>query len=272
MKIHTARVTTLLALCALAALTSACDDGTDDGDQPGTFTASVYGEPFIEVGIPADEFSDDWAVTFDRFIVVVSEVRLGNGQVILSEPRVFDVAKPSQGAGHAVASAEVPGGRYTALAYTIAPSAEALAGNVDEATRALVTASNWSVYVEGRAVRGDVTKRFAWGFDTATTYDPCEIEVHLDGSQGRAQLTIHGDHLFYDDLVSEEPELAFDLIAQSDVDGDGEITLEELAQTDITGQARYQVGSADITQLAAYLAAQTRTLGHIDGEGHCGTR
>ena len=60
-----------------------------------------------------------------------------------------------------------------------------------------------------------------------------------------------------------------DLVAAADADADGVITQVELAALDITTQARYQVGSRDITDLWGYISAQTATVGHIDGEGHC---
>jgi hypothetical protein len=93
---------------------------------------------------------------------------------------------------------------------------------------------------------------------------------HLDpDSTTSAQLTIHGDHFFYDDLDAPNPNLAFDLIASADANNDGDITLAELAAIDITAQTRYQVGSRPITHLRAYIEALTVNLGHIDGEGHC---
>ena len=86
----------------------------------------------------------------------------------------------------------------------------------------------------------------------------------------RDQLTIHADHLFYDSLISEEPAVRFDLIASADIDDDGEVTLAELAAVDITGQSNYGVGNrTDIRDLAAFIAAKSASVGHIDGEGHC---
>ncbi len=67
--------------------------------------------------------------------------------------------------------------------------------------------------------------------------------------------------------------MRFQLFADADADGNHAITLDELAAVDITGLANYQVGNAtDVTDLAAFVVAQTATLGHIDGEGHCQTQ
>lgn len=84
------------------------------------------------------------------------------------------------------------------------------------------------------------------------------------------EITIHGDHLFYDDLFSETPNVAFDLIAAADKDGDGVITELELRKLDIRAQDRYQVGDLTaITDLWSFIEQQTTTLGHFNGEGHC---
>src|SRR5690606_19242015 len=106
-------------------------------------------------------------------------------------------------------------------------------------------------------------------FATDTRYVECHAAADLAEGDASSQLTIHADHLFYDDLDSEEPNVAFDLVASADADANGEVTTEELRALDITAQTRYQVGSRDITELWGFIEAQTATLGHIDGEGHC---
>ncbi|MGA9522055.1 MAG: hypothetical protein WBV82_11350 [Myxococcaceae bacterium] len=127
-----------------------------------------------------------------------------------------------------------------------------------------------SLYVEGTAEKDGQTKHFAWAFDTDTRYSHCDTTIDAkSGETGRAQLTIHGDHLVYDDLFSETPNVAFQLIADADADQDGEITEAELQATDIRTQARYQVGSTGITDLWRFIRFQSTSVGHIDGEGHC---
>ncbi|MEL6182331.1 MAG: hypothetical protein AAFS10_25470, partial [Myxococcota bacterium] len=131
----------------------------------------------------------------------------------------------------------------------------------------------YAMLVEGSATRGTESKTFTWAFATETTYLNCQTQADVEvNSEGVSQLTIHADHLFYDDLVSEEPNVAFDLVASADANGDGEVTQAELAQVDLSTQSRYQVGSAPIQDLWGFIEAQTRTLGHIDGEGHCDTQ
>ena len=252
-------------LLPLALLFAACEGGEE------ALTVRVYGEDFIEAGIPADVFVDGWSVGFDRFLVSVGAVEVA-GAGSLSEPRfqVFDLVEGSEGAGQEVAVAQVPVGRYDDTAFVIAADPDAVAGNASPADMATMKDGGYSLYVAGSARKGTVTKRFQWGFTTRTSYAACASQAQLRvGAPAEVQLTIHGDHLFYDDLFAEEPNVAFDLVAAADVDGDGEVTQAELAAVDLRPLENYQVGSTDITDLWRFIEQQTTTLGHIDGEGHC---
>lgn len=236
-------------------------------EQEITYTAAIYGEEFIEEGIPAAEFVDGWAVQFDHFLVSVGEVTVADAPLNdrATQFQVFDLAKPSDGAGFPVGR-----GTYSLsdahVGYVIGPSADAiagLAGNVDAADVDLMKQGGYSVHVVGSATRGEDSVTFTWGFTTRTVYGDCEP----GGTD--AQLTIHGDHLFYDDLFSEAPDVAFDLIAGA-AGGDGDVSPEDLRAVDITAEERYQVGDlTDITDLWAFIEQQTASLGHINGEGHC---
>ena len=98
----------------------------------------------------------------------------------------------------------------------------------------------------------------------------CEPDLTVaSGGEGTTQLTMHGDHLFYDDLEDAEAEVAFGVLAAADADADGTITRAELEAVDVA-QTGYGVGQySDVTDLWAFVEHLTRTLGHIDGEGHC---
>ena len=261
-----------LGLMAAALLSAGCGD--EEETTFGTYTVSIYGEAFIEEEIPAEEVMDGWSIDFTRFLIAVDSLSASGGSSVTVEGAyVFDLTEGSGGAGHVVSSQEAPTGDYTSLTYRVGAvsAAEAGAGASMEDVAVMVD-MGYSVYVEGVATKGGDTKTFAWGFTTDTTYTNCETTAKVtEGAAGESQLTIHADHFFYDDLVSEEPNVAFDLIASADTDGDGQVTEAELRAVDITTQARYQVGSADISDLWGFIEAQSRTLGHIDGEGHCDT-
>jgi len=230
------------ALAALLFLFCACDD--DDAGES-TLRVTAWGEDFIEQGIPADAFVDGWSVTFDTFVVSVSEVDADG--VVLAGTYEVELSQPSDGEGHELDALTVPAGSAPGLSWSLS-------------TR----------LVRGIATRGDETKSFEWALDVSSRYVDCDTETVLKQDETTdAVLTVHADHLFYDDLDSEDPGVAFDLIAAADVDGDGAVTLAELQAQSLSGQTRYQVGGRDIDNLHGFIEAQARTLGHINGEGHC---
>lgn len=212
-------------------------------DGEGTVTVTAYGESFIEDGIPASEVGDGWSVSFSRFDVSIEDVTVAGADI--SVPATIDLSESSSGEGHVLGSALVPEGDHTGANFTIT-----------------------SVEVEGTGTKGADTKSFNWVFDEATRYSECETTTSVDdGGDATFQITVHADHLLYDSLVSEEPQLLFQALADADADADGNITQAELAATDI---GAYDPGSEDgVDDLWAWLVAQTRTLGHVDGEGHC---
>ncbi len=226
----------------------------------GTVTVAVWGEGFAEEGIPAEEVSDGWAISFERAVVSLGEVELrqdADGEPEASEAafRQVDVTKASNDEGHALFTAEVGTGTYDDVRWRI--------GGPDAQTTP-------ALHVVGSATKGGVTKTFDWAFDNDTRYIRCESTADVPSNgEARILLTLHLDHLFFDSLVDEEPGIAFDLIASADADDDGAVTEAELRAVDIRTQDRYGVGSTGITDLWSYLRYQATNVGHIDGEGHC---
>lgn len=231
------------SLTALVLL-SACDSASD-GES--TLRFAAWGEDFIEQGIPADEFVDGWELTFDSFVVSIEGIE-ADGE---SLPGSFDVelVEPTDGAGHELGTMVLPSGGVPMVSWQIT-----------------------SVSARGAATRDDVTKTFDWVFDVSPRYVECDTGTTLvDEETTDVFLTVHGDHLFFDDLDSSEPQVAFDLIADADADDDGAVSLDELRGQSLDGQVRYQVGSRDIDSLYGFIEAQALLVGHINGEGHCET-
>ena len=257
-----------------AAVLLACD-----ADAGAELTVRAWGEEYIEEGIPADEFDDGWALKYDRFLINLGRVEVGQAGAApaLEESRfqVFDLARASNGEGQLVVAGEVPAGSYSNTQYRIYPAdGDSVAGNASDADVKMMQGARYSVFVSGTATKGGVDKSFAWGFKTSTSYEGCESTGKIaEGRPGAVQVTVHGDHLFYDDLYSETPMLLFGLVAQADDDGDanGEVSQAELEAVDLRPLANYQVGSTDIVDLWRFIEHQTTTIGHIDGEGHCET-
>jgi hypothetical protein len=225
-----------VSVLLVALVSGACAAGE------GEVEVRVWGEAFIEEGIPAAAVTDGWAIDLPRFEVELRDVSVAGASFDAPDP--FDLAQTSDGVGQLVGRASVAAGEYDDAAFTIA-----------------------RVQLEGSAEKGGVVKNFAWTFDMPIDHEECDTstEVPRDGV-GELQITVHADHLFYDSLVSEQPALRFDAIAAADVDADGEVTMAELAATDI---GAYDPGNLAIDDLWSFLAAQAQTMGHVDGEGHC---
>ncbi|MFE8595559.1 hypothetical protein [Archangium violaceum] len=260
---------------------AACTHGSGD------VTFTTYGEDFIEKEIPAEDFEDGWTVKYSKFLVTIGELKVANhgGEVVADAAgaKVFDVHKP--GPVTVVRFPALPAADWDAVSYAIAPSASAEAGNVSAEDMNLLKAKGWSVYMEGTATKGAVTKKFAWGFPLNTLYEHCE---HPDlgegltvpnGGEETVQLTMHGDHLFFDDLQSPDAKMRFDALAAADKPGsggaDGEVTLEELEQVDLTELPVGQYGTggaANVRNLRDFVTALVRTVGHFRGEGECSPR
>lgn len=267
MKAHSfARSTTLAAvLTGGVCLEPGCSE-PEEGE--GTLRVSIYGEEFIEDTIPADIVVDGWQIDFSKFLVSVGDISAD--EIDLDGHFVFDLAQPSGGDGHEVGAIMVPAGIVEHVDYRVGPSTSATAGNAGASDVELMNGMGYSIYIEGAATRDDENIAFAWGFDTDTVYAHCETQQDVsDGDEATSQMTIHADHLFYDDLDLPDPNVTFDLVAMADAEPDGAVTPEELGAVDITGLPNYGVGSRDIDDLWAFIEAQTSTLGHIDGEGHC---
>lgn len=231
----------LLRALPMTLLLAACRD--DDHGGTGTIQVRAYGESFIEEGIPANEMNDGWAITFERFEVSLREIVVAG--VTLEDPAPLDLAAASGGDGHELGSVTVAARDYGEPSFTID-----------------------RVEVEGSAEKNGSTKTFDWVFAAPTRYAQCETTTSLEQNrEATFQITIHADHFFYDSLVSDEPQLLFDALAAADADADGELTEVELRGADDIGA--YDPGNEDLDNLWSWLVAQHRTLGHVDGEGHC---
>ena len=262
---------------SLLGLVSCGDEGT------GAVTFTTYGEDFIEKEIPAASFADGWTVKYSKFLVTLGELKVSTHDETAAEQassKVYDVHKP----GPVVVAIfkDLAAREWDHVSYAIAPVAGATAGNADAQDLERMKSEGYSLYVEGTATKGSVTKRFAWGFATNTLYEHCEspdrgagVTVPKGGEES-VELTIHGDHLFFDDLQSPTAKMRFDALAAADKLGiagpDGEVTLEELAAVDLTElpQGQYGTGGAgNVRNLRDFVTALVRTVGHFRGEGEC---
>jgi hypothetical protein len=269
------------ALAVSGLLLAGCGDGAAG---TGSVAFTTWGEEYIEQEIPASAFADGWRVTFEKFLVVLRNVTIadaaGNVGATMEGSVLVDHKMPGVKPVVTFDGLEAKG--WERVSFEIGPiSADTALEGATEADKQLLLDAGASAHVEARIDRAGVEKRITWTFPTATAYRECRGEkdgketegvLVTNGGTDAVELTIHGDHLFYDDLQAQEAVLRFDAMAAADADADGEVTLEELSAVNLVDipEGSYGTGSAgDINDLGAFVAALSRTLGHFRGEGEC---
>jgi hypothetical protein len=279
-----------LGLAVLTAVVVACSSTDDDGS--GTVRFTTYGEDYIEKEIPAADVEDGWVIEYERFLVTFHDVSVAAGDSApvarMAVSKLFN--HKIAGDKRLVEFRSLPARQFDRVSYRIAPAVAdtTLGDGVTDADKQLMLSNGYSMYVEATATKGAVSKRYKWGFALDTLYDRCKGEVAgketdgtvvTNGGTDSIQLTIHGDHLYYDDLQAKEAKVRFDNIAAADANDDGEITLEELAAVKLASfptdgsKGTYGTGSAaGINDLRSFVEALSRTVGHFRGEGECFAR
>lgn len=220
----------------------------------GEWVVSTWGEAYIEEGIPAADFADGCSASFDGFTVQLQDITLldgaGEDAGALDGAFLVELTEPGpQTLGRVAAPATL----YDAARARIAP--------IDGAP---------SVSAAGAITCGETTVTFDWRFSTDTTYVCAPEGLTLPrGGEDTTELTVHGDHLFYDGLESPDAEVRAEAIVDADADLDGVVTQAELQAVPLAPLG-YTVGQySEVTTLGQHVEHLTRTLLHVDGEGHC---
>jgi hypothetical protein len=276
----------------LGALSAGCSDGDPTGSGgEGSLSFTTWGEEYVEDEIPEDPgdgsgFIDGWTVVYSKFLVnfgnLVVSNQAGETAATLAGSKLFDNKVP--GVKTVIEFQAIPAKAWDLVSYEIAPVTDTteLDASATEDDKALMLDGGYSLFVSGTATKGDVEKQFSWGFRTATLYDDCESEqggrneagvVVTNNSTTVAELTTHGDHLFYDRLqASPDPavrtSLRFDALADADEDEDDEVTLEELDAT-LLDVRRYDSSGFGASNFGEFVTSLARTVGHFRGEGEC---
>jgi hypothetical protein len=280
-----------LALSVAILSLNACNN-SDNGE--GTVTITTWGESYVEDGLPSEAFPHDhFHVKYSKFLVVYHSVTIADaqGDVVaeLERPLVFDMTKKAKGTPKTLATFQLAAKSWPNLSYQVGPitddaKAGDLASNDDVA---LLKEDNASVHVEGTVASPEgIEKTFNWSFSPATLFQGChgeqdgkEVEGVLvtNGGTQEVELTVHGDHLFYDDLQSEEGAPRFQAYADADANDDGEVTLAELDAVPLytipVEKGTYGTGAlGNVNTLGQYVRTLARTIGHYRGEGSCNSK
>jgi len=212
---------------------------------PGSLTVTVSPSPAIVSGVVT---ADGWSVTFERVLVAIGGVRLGDSCLTYSEPdydRVLDVTTR----GQQKLSITYAIGTCSFGFRVMPPSTDALLGDgVTEDDKTLLRTPGADAYVArggiayslaGRATRADVTKRFQLLFRPRIRYQSCVLTpdggdpVDLPSASALVyDIRIEAEALLREDLDAAAA-LRFDPFANADKNGDGKITLDELRDVPI---------------------------------------
>jgi hypothetical protein len=213
---------------------------------------TLRGSETIKSGIPASAFEDGWAITFDEFLVSLGGASFGGDGCTAYENdfyrRIFDasVLEPQK-----VALKYALGTCEFGFRVSTPDSDSILSAGVTEQDKTMMRTGGTdpysngvagvSIYVQGKATKGDLTKTFHWSFrGRRVVYGGCspdfsavpQLHVFTAGSEETVELGIRGEPLFFSALDPNRAKLRFEPYARADDLGDknGDVTLDELAK------------------------------------------
>ncbi|MEY4582471.1 MAG: hypothetical protein RL701_7174 [Pseudomonadota bacterium] len=281
----------VLGLPLLAAVAVSCTSGE------GALTIKISGEEAAQSGYPVGSgddqiaFEDGWTLEFSKVLVALADFELktaqGDEATLDADPIVADL---HTGEPQLWKFAAVPAQRWDRVGYRYAPPTDATrhADEVSASDVALMHNEGYSFYIEGTAHKDNKQVAIAWGFPFTVQLTHCENGVDntdglvvLDRVENSAQITVHLDHLFFDQWVTTDQHLRFDAMAAV-APADGPLTLKDLAQQDNLSRLQgadgkplglaYDPGSTFKPvpkNLEEYVIDAATTTGHWNGEGHC---
>lgn len=266
----------------------------DDRPPPGSLLVTVSPSAAVSDGVTT---SDGWAVSFERAIVAIGRVSLGDGCTEYGDARYDRIIDAKAGSGQKVSIQFALA--QCSLGFRItAPNADSLLGaGVTESdktimrtpgTDAYATSAGISVMVRGAASKAGITKTFAWSFRVPLDYENCKVDVQGATEDG---VNLHSheavvydvqiavERLLRDGIDEKTAQLRFGPFALADDqygNGDGEVTLEELAKVELAGlgnanpYAAGDAGTEPVTTMSDYVyRVQLPAIARFRGEGSC---
>ncbi len=299
---------TWVSMCASVFVLGACDD---DGGDSGTVQVFAEAEDSIPLGLlPGtgdEDIVDGWTVTYDAFLISLGDFRASRSadpSDVLADTgaSIVDLRNLPSGGVVLARFEDVTATRWDKVGYSIlrAEAGMSKAEGLSQSDYDFMVANSYSVYVRGVMTNPTGQSclptaptdcvpateiRFELPLRAATRFDDCAPEEGDAGfavpTGGTAQVkpTIHGDHWFFNNITQgqEITVRRAQWIANADLDRDGDVGLEELAQSeaaDLFPAALYNLSGAliPIATGADFINAQAHTLGDFQGEGECPTR
>jgi hypothetical protein len=207
------------------------------------------------------ESSDGWSIAFDRVLVGVGNVSLDDGCTDYLDTFVSDDGRYLR-----LLDAQLAGSQKLSIDYGLGSCGVRVGfGGVDTDTvlganvtqqelsfmsvkgsDALVDDRSLAIYVKGHATKGSDRKHFEWSFrPRRQRFDCGPVALDPNGNQTYPiDVGFSVDELFAN-LDEDGSPYVFDRIALADLDGDGEITFDELSQVVVPDPDGLDGGMAD---------------------------
>jgi len=239
------------AVLALALLVTTACLPKDTRPPPSRVLFTASASPDTKAGALSSPTADGWEISFERVLVSLGRVSIdGPDCSVYSEPRygrVLDLlgAPDAQKISESYALGSCDFGFAIGNASSDSLLGE---GATAEDLAFLRTAGSdryqanrgISLFVSGHAQKGDDTLSFAWAFRGRARYRECQTTSNgvpqgalalVEDGDITAHVTLHAEALFAEDPSDPDSVLRFDAIASADAlgDGDGDVTLDELA-------------------------------------------
>lgn len=179
---------------------------------------------------------------------------------------------------------DIASGQWDQFGYRtpIASAGFTKLGSVSDADAQAMVDQQLTYWIEGEVASPSPVK-FVIKVPLATQFSLCENDGEpgvtvTEGRTATAQLTLHGDHLWFTTLVRGDEstvQLRAGWIVECDKDGDGTVTSEELkavkAEEVFPSSEGYNLSGGVLPISTAYdfARAQLVSQGHLNGEGEC---
>lgn len=282
----------------IAALFAGCGSDSTGGSGDGNLSVLIQAEESIPDGLEAgdgeENIRDGFDISYSRYIVTLGNVamsQLDGGDFQSSAVVVVvDLTSLPSTLPELTAFDGIPTGQYSSFGFETPPADTEVVNlnSVDEAAIEAMIANGWSYIIEGTItqVSDGASKSFLISADVPSVYRDCAVEGLAPGvnvsSNSSVDITLHGDHLFFNGFPEEEGNvvrLAQWLWDIEDVDSDDVLTQADFeAATDIATlypsppAGVYELTGGPITPIMSawdFIRAQLGTQGHIFGEGEC---
>jgi hypothetical protein len=223
----------------------------DDRPEPGSVFVTVEPSQATKEGFTT---ADGWTVTFDRFLTAVGDVNVhsaeGGSCIDYNDPHYQWLIDFTVAGREKVALVYALGD--CSVEFSVRPPSDddtllGPGGSEQDIVSMRVRASDdysederIAVLVRGHAERAGISKRFDWAFRHRYELTDCEhpsgagfvSDIVLQGGDALGlDIIVRGEELFRQ-LNQDDAPLQFDRMAAADADGDGSVSLTELAEVD----------------------------------------